>query len=150
MTVAFASMNILLADDDLDDQAMTVEALQKEDGTGSIACVDDGEQLMDYLHRRGQYSDAQLTRPELILLDLNMPRKGGYEVLAELKADPDMRTIPIVVLSTSNREQDVARSYELGASSFITKPSSFDDFVEDLRTLKEYWFGVVTLPGHGR
>ena len=102
---------------------------------------------MDYLHRRGKYADpSQAPRPGLILLDLNMPRKDGREALREIKADPDLRTIPVVVLTTSKAEEDIVRSYTFGASSFITKPVTFDGLVEVMKTLGRYWFHIVDLP----
>jgi CheY-like chemotaxis protein len=106
---------------------------------------------MDYLHRRGAFTDpASAPRPDLILLDLNMPRKDGREALHEIKADPALRRIPVVVLTTSKTEQDVLRSYDLGANSYITKPVTFDSLVEVVRTLGQYWFEIVELPGDGR
>jgi CheY-like chemotaxis protein len=102
---------------------------------------------MDYLYRRGGYSDpADSPRPGLILLDLNMPRKDGRQALEEIKADPNLRTIPVLVLSTSKDEEDILRSYELGACSFITKPVSFEGLVELVRSLNDYWLKLVTLP----
>jgi CheY-like chemotaxis protein len=102
---------------------------------------------MDYLHRRGRYVAAQSSpRPGLILLDLNMPKKDGREALTEIKADPDLRHIPIVVLTTSRVEEDISHSYDLGVNSFIVKPSTFESLVEVVKSLAKYWFEIVELP----
>lgn len=135
---------ILMADDDADDRMLTKEALEESRVLNDLRFVEDGEELMDYLKKRGPYADAQ--RPGLILLDLNMPKKDGREALKEIKADPDLRRIPIVVMTTSKAEEDVFRSYDLGASSFITKPVTFDRLVELMRTLGQYWVEFVELP----
>jgi CheY-like chemotaxis protein len=109
--------------------------------------VADGEELMDYLHRRGRYADpASSPEPSLILLDLNMPRKDGREALMEIKSDARLKSIPVVILTTSKAEEDVRRLYELGANSFITKPATFQGLAEMLRTLSQYWFETVKLP----
>lgn len=133
-----------MADDDADDRMLTKEALEESRVLNDLRFVEDGEELMDYLKKRGPYADAQ--RPGLILLDLNMPKKDGREALKEIKADPDLRRIPIVVMTTSKAEEDVFRSYDLGASSFITKPVTFDRLVELMRTLGQYWVEFVELP----
>jgi CheY-like chemotaxis protein len=116
-----------------------------------MRCVVDGQDLMDYLRRRGRYADPAVDapRPGIILLDLNMPKKDGREALAEIKADPSLRQIPVVVLTTSNDEQDVLRSYDLGVNSFITKPVTFAGLVEALSTWSRYWFELVELPPYG-
>ncbi len=101
---------------------------------------------MDYLYRRGKYNEASAPRPGVILLDLNMPRKDGREALREIKADPDLRRIPVVVLTTSKAEEDILRTYDLGVNSFIVKPVTFADLVEVMRTLGRYWFEIVELP----
>jgi CheY-like chemotaxis protein len=112
-----------------------------------MRCVENGEELMDYLHRRGAFADpARSPRPGLILLDLNMPRKDGREALAEIKSDPALRQIPVVVLTTSKAEEDIYRTYDLGVNSFITKPVTFDGLVNVMRTLGTYWFEIVELP----
>lgn len=141
------SIAILMADDDADDRAMTKEALEESRFANPIYFVEDGEELMDFLYRRGRYAapDAAPT-PGLILLDLNMPRKDGREALAEIKADPKLRRIPIVVLTTSKAEEDIFRSYDLGASSFVLKPVTFEGLVQVARTLGSYWFELVALP----
>ncbi|MDQ3959432.1 MAG: response regulator, partial [Pseudomonadota bacterium] len=109
--------------------------------------VTNGEELMDYLYRRGRYADmATSPRPGLILLDLNMPKKDGREALQEIKADPNLRRIPVVILTTSEAEEDVYRSYDLGANSFITKPVTFESLVELMRVMGRYWIELVELP----
>ena len=140
-------ITILLADDDEEDVEMTREALLRGRLGNEIRSVIDGEQAMDYLLRRGAFSDpAASPAPGLILLDLNMPKKDGREVLAEMKAHPDLRKIPVVVLTTSHAEEDVFRSYDLGVSSFITKPVTFDGLVDAMSVLSTYWFEIVELP----
>lgn len=141
------SITILMADDDEDDRLMTKEAFEEARLANELRFVEDGEELMDYLYRRGEYTDAATSpRPGLILLDLNMPRKDGREALKEIKADPDLKQIPIVVLTTSKAEEDIYRSYDLGVNSFITKPVSFEGMVYVITTLAQYWFQIVRLP----
>jgi CheY-like chemotaxis protein len=140
-------ISILMAEDDSDDRMLTQEAWEENRLASRLDFVRDGEELMDYLYRRDRY--AGLTRvplPGLILLDLNMPKKDGREALKEIKADPNLRRIPIVVLTTSKAEEDILRSYDLGVSSFITKPVTFESLVEVIRTLAMYWFEIVELP----
>lgn len=138
---------ILLADDDEDDRILTADALRVSKLANDLRTVSDGEELMDYLHHRGEYAPpASSPRPGLVLLDLNMPRKDGREALREMKADPGLRSIPVLVLTTSKAEEDIERTYNLGANSFIVKPVTFDDFVEAMRVATEYWFQVVQLP----
>jgi len=135
---------ILMADDDADDRMLAKEALEESRVLNDLRFVENGEELMDYLYRRGVYADAE--RPGLILLDLNMPKKDGREALKEIKADANLRRIPIVVMTTSKAEEDIYRSYDLGASSFITKPVTFERLVELMRTLGQYWVEIVELP----
>lgn len=138
---------ILMADDDADDRMLTKDALQESRVLNDLRFVEDGEELMDYLMRRGQYSDPETSpRPGLILLDLNMPKKDGREALKEIKTDANLRRIPIVVMTTSKAEEDIFRSYDFGASSFITKPVTFDRLVDLMRTLGQYWVEFVELP----
>ena len=137
-------ITILLADDDEDDRRFTRDALARNRMLNDFRTVEDGEQLMDYLHRRGPYAGAP--RPGLILLDLNMPKKDGREALEEIKQDAELRSIPVVVLTTSQQEIDILSSYELGANSFITKPVGFDGLVSCLQKLGQYWLQIVTLP----
>lgn len=138
---------ILMADDDDDDRFFTQEALAENRVVNDLYFVEDGEDLMDYLYQRGNYSEPGLApRPTLILLDLNMPRKDGREALKEIKTDPNLRSIPVVVLTTSKAEEDILKTYDLGASSFITKPVDFQSMVHIMKTLGEYWFEIVHLP----
>ncbi len=141
---------ILMADDDPDDCLLVREALRGDHPVNALRFVHDGEELLDYLHQRGQYSQATAApRPSLILLDLNMPRKDGREALAEIKADPGLQRIPIVVLTTSRAEEDILLTYDLGANSFIIKPVTFVGLMEVMRALKNYWFEIVELPPDG-
>jgi CheY-like chemotaxis protein len=140
-------ITIVLADDDPDDRKLTQDAFAENRLANQLHCVEDGEELMDYLHRRGKFEkfrDEPL--PGLILLDLNMPRKDGREALKEIKADHNLRRIPIVVLTTSKAEEDIVRSYDLGVNSYVTKPVTFKSLVELIKVLGQYWFEVVELP----
>jgi CheY-like chemotaxis protein len=140
-------VTILMAEDDPDDRLMAREAFEESRLANSLYFVHDGLELMDYLQRRGAYADAQRSpRPGVILLDLNMPRKDGREALREIKADSDLRRIPIVILTTSKAEEDILRSYDLGANSFITKPVTFESLANVVRTISSYWFEIVELP----
>jgi CheY-like chemotaxis protein len=141
-------ITILMADDDEEDWDLTREALQDERLAGAMKFVHDGQELVDYLKRRGPYAgpSADAPRPGVILLDLNMPKKDGREALAEIKADESLRRIPIVVLSTSDDEEDVLTAYDLGASSFITKPATFAGLVEVMAGWRRYWLETVDLP----
>jgi CheY-like chemotaxis protein len=145
-------VTILLADDDEEDRELTRDALQDARLANEMKFVVDGQDLMDYLKREGDYADPSVDapRPGIILLDLNMPKKDGREALAEIKADESLRRIPVVVLTTSKDEEDVFRTYDLGVSSFITKPVTFAGLVDVMRTWTRYWFEIVELPnGHG-
>ncbi len=138
---------ILIAEDDEEDRMLAREALAESRLANDIYFVQDGEELMDYLYRRGPYADpARAPWPGLILLDLNMPKKSGREALEEIKADPELRKIPVVILTTSKTEADIYRSYDLGANSYIVKPVSFPGLVEVMMTLEKYWFEIVELP----
>lgn len=141
------SITILIADDDPEDRMLMEDAFLESRLLNDLRFVEDGEQLMDYLHRRGRYTNPEISpRPGIILLDLNMPKKDGREALSEIKSDPNLRQIPVVVLTTSRAEEDVIRSYELGVNSFISKPVTFSAMVELLKTLRTYWFEMVELP----
>lgn len=141
-------ITILIADDDPEDRMLAEDALEEARLANDIRFVQDGEELIDYLKRLGYYADPEKSpRPGMILLDLNMPRKDGREALIEIKADPELRTIPIIILSTSDADEDILRSYNLGAASFITKPVTFDGLVKVMLALKMYWFEIVALPG---
>lgn len=138
---------ILMADDDDDDRLLARDALSESRVPGDLHFVQNGEELLDYLFRRGRYDQAaNAPRPGLILLDLNMPLKDGREALREIKADPDLRRIPVVVLTTSKADTDVGAIYELGANSFISKPFQFDALVSVMKVLGQYWFDTVQLP----
>ena len=147
MDKARKTVTILMADDDLEDQMLVRNAWQKSRLSNDLRFVDDGEQLMDYLYRRGAYADPNNSpRPGVILLDLNMPKRDGYEALEEIKNDPDLRRIPVVVLTTSKAEEDIICSYNLGVGGFITKPVTFKGLVEAIKALRRYWFEIVELP----
>jgi len=138
---------ILLADDDEEDRMLAADALEESRVVNDLRFVEDGDELLDYLYRRGRYSEPDAApSPGLILLDLNMPRKDGREALREIKADPDLRRIPIIVLTTSKAEEDIYRTYDLGANSFITKPVSFEGLVAVMRDIGRYWIEIVELP----
>jgi len=140
-------ITILLADDDPDDRQLTQDAFAENRLANLLHCVEDGEELLDYLNRRGKYERLRgEALPGLILLDLNMPRKDGREALKEIKADPELRRIPIVVLTTSKAEEDIVRTYDLGVNSYVTKPVTFKSLVELIKILGRYWFEVVELP----
>ena len=143
-------VEILMADDDPDDRLLAERALHEYRLKNGIRFVEDGEELMDYLYRRGKYSaPGAAPTPGLILLDLNMPRKDGREALAEIKRDPVLHKIPVVILTTSKAEEDIVRAYDLGVNSYITKPVSFQGLAEVMKTLSIYWFEIVKLPnGH--
>jgi CheY-like chemotaxis protein len=141
------SIIILVADDDEEDRMLVREALEESRLANNLKFVVDGEELMTYLRNQGQYADkTRYPTPGLILLDLNMPRKDGREAVKEIKADPDLRIIPIVVLTTSKAEEDIIKTYDLGVSSFITKPVTFSSLVEIMKVLGKYWFEIVELP----
>ena len=139
-------MNILIADDDPDDRLMASEALNQSWPPCHVNCVEDGEELLDYLYNKGAYQNSQHPMPDLVLLDLNMPRKNGVEALKEIKSDPTFRQLPIVVLSTSREEEDIYRTYDLGVNSFITKPVTYEALLNTMKILGKYWFEVVQLP----
>jgi CheY-like chemotaxis protein len=140
-------ITILMADDDADDRMMTGKALELSRGGRDLRFVGDGDELMDYLTRRHKYADPLTSpRPGIILLDLNMPKKGGHAALEEIKTNPKIRGIPIVVLTTSNVEEDIQLSYDRGASSFITKPNTYQGLVEAMKCFDEYWSEIATLP----
>jgi CheY-like chemotaxis protein len=146
MSEAGAAVTILVAEDDPDDRVLMRDALVENRLADHLHFVEDGEELMDYLNRRGRYADHVSPLPRLILLDLNMPRKDGREVLQEIGADPDFRGIPVIVLTTSEAEEDIERSYELGANAYMTKPGSFGALVELTRVLGRHWLETAALP----
>jgi CheY-like chemotaxis protein len=138
---------ILVADDDAEDRMLIKEALEESRLKNKMEFVENGEELIDYLHNRGKFTDKEkYPLPGLILLDLNMPKKDGREALKEIKADDHLKVIPVVVLTTSKAEEDILRTYDLGVSSFISKPVTFASLVEVMKTLTKYWFEIVELP----
>ena len=137
---------VLMADDDEDDRLLARDAFQECQVDVDLRFVEDGQELLDYLHGHGPWANAP--KPSLILLDLNMPRKDGREALAAIKGNPALRRIPVVVISTSKAEEDVLRSYDLGVSSFVSKPVTYESLLELVRTLTHYWFHTVRLPDH--
>lgn len=140
-------ITILMAEDDADDRLMTKEAFEESRLNNDLRFVCDGVELMDYLHRRGKYSDPETSpRPGLILLDLNMPKKDGREALRDIKADPQLKNIRVVVLTTSKAEEDIFRTYDLGAASYITKPVTFAALADIVKTMGKYWLEIVELP----
>lgn len=147
MTAPKKTLIILMADDDADDRLLALDAMAESRVLNELHFVEDGVRLLNYLRGNGEYSDRKLyPMPGLILLDLNMPKMDGREALAELKADPKLRRIPVVILTTSKAEEDMVKGYDLGAASYITKPVTFDALVELMRTLGKYWVEFVELP----
>ncbi|HEV7921361.1 MAG TPA: response regulator [Thermoanaerobaculia bacterium] len=147
MPDAARPITILLADDDEEDRMLTSDALAESRVVNDLRFVEDGQELLDYLYRRGKFSAPHAApTPGLILLDLNMPRMDGREALREIKADPELRRIPIIVLTTSKAEEDIYRTYDLGANSFISKPVQFTSLVEVMKEIKRYWIEIVELP----
>ncbi len=141
---------ILMADDDPDDRQLTREAFEENHLANELRFVEDGEELLDYLYHRGKFTDPQLApRPSILLLDLNMPKKDGREALREIKADPQFRALRVVIMTTSKAEEDVASSYDLSATSYITKPVTFEQLVEVVRAFGKYWLEIVELPANG-
>ncbi len=137
-------VDVLLVEDDPGDVLMTREAFEYHKLRNTLHVVTDGEQALDFLHQRGDYTGAR--RPGLILLDLNLPRRDGREVLAEIKADARLRTIPVVVLTTSEAEEDILRSYSLYANAYVSKPVDFDRFIEVIRQIDDFFITLVKLP----
>jgi CheY-like chemotaxis protein len=139
-------VTLLCAEDDADYRLLTSRALKASRLANDLRFVEDGEELMDYLYRRGRFAEpGAAPRPGLILLDLNLPKKDGREALEEIKRDPDLRRIPVVILTTSNAEEDVLRTYTLGASSYIRKPVNMTSLVDIMSTIGHYWFEIVEL-----
>lgn len=144
------AVTILMADDDPDDRMLTREAFEESQLLNEFETVEDGEELLDYLFSRGKYSnEAARPKPSLILLDLNMPRKDGRQALKEIKSSPELRRIPVIVMTTSKAEEDIIRTYDLGVNSFIVKPVTFEGMVDVLKTLGKYWFEIVELSPDG-
>ena len=140
-------VTILMADDDEDDRLLALDALKEGRVLNNLYCVEDGIELLEHLRREGKFADpATSPRPSLILLDLNMPRMDGREALQHIKADPNLRSIPVVILTTSKEEEDMIRGYDLGAASYITKPVNFEGLVDLMRAIGRYWIEFVELP----
>ena len=139
-------IEILLIEDDPGDVELTTESLEDSKLKINMNVVDDGVKALDYLHHQGEYVDA--TKPDLIFLDLNMPKKDGREVLSEIKHDEDLKTIPVVVLTTSEAEEDVYKSYGLGANCYVTKPVGLDQFTKVIHSIEHFWFTIVKLPSN--
>lgn len=147
MTTNKSHITIVMADDDDDDYLLTKKALKESKLLNKLHRVKDGEELIEYLRHEGTYKDQEeYERPGIILLDLNMPRKDGREALKEIKSDPKLSSIPVVVFTTSKAEEDVYKTYQLGVNSFITKPVTFDNLIKVMQTLGTYWLEIVELP----
>ncbi len=144
MNKTIKPIEILLVEDSPTDVLIAHEALAEAKLLNEIHVAEDGVQAMDFLHKRGKFKDAP--SPDLILLDLNLPRKNGREVLAEIKADDRLKHIPVVILTTSNAEEDILKSYNLHANCYVVKPVEFDSFVKAIQSIQHFWFSVVTLP----
>jgi chemotaxis family two-component system response regulator Rcp1 len=136
--------SILLVEDNPGDVRLTIEALEENKFYVDLDVAKDGEEALGFLRQQGQYADAR--RPNLILLDLNLPRKDGREVLTEIKSDPDLQRIPVVILTTSQAEEDVLRTYNLHANCYVTKPVDLDQFIKVVKSIEEFWFTIVRLP----
>lgn len=148
--VAPHPITILVAEDDLDDRLLLSEAFREIRVANVVRFVDDGIELLNYLRRLGKYADLdEFPVPDLVLLDLNMPRRNGREALGDIKADALLRRVPVVVLTTSKAEEDIVRSYDIGAAGYITKPVTFVGLLEAVRGLAEYWVQIVKLPDNG-
>ncbi len=138
------SIEILLVEDSPGDVRLTKEALKDSRITNNLHVVSDGEQALDYLFRRNEYANEPT--PDLILLDLNLPRKNGMEVLKEIKSNPATALIPVVMLTTSNSELDILKSYQLHVNSYVTKPVSYESFLQVIRSIEDFWLNIVKLP----
>ncbi|KIF71380.1 chemotaxis protein CheY [Streptomyces sp. AcH 505] len=145
MTTRMQSIEVLLVEDDAGDELMTREAFEDNKIRNTLHVVRDGEEALDFLYRRGDHTDA--VRPDLILLDLNLPRYDGRQVLEKIKTDPELALIPVVVLTTSSAEEDILRSYKLHANAYVTKPVDLDQFIAAVRQIDEFFVTVVRLPG---
>ncbi|MEX2174334.1 MAG: response regulator [Pirellulaceae bacterium] len=147
MTHPARAITILMADDDADDRQMTLEAFEESRVANDLRFVENGVELMDYLCHRNRFADPEAApRPGLILLDLNMPKMDGREALREIKANPQFKNIRVVVMTTSKAEEDILRTYDLGAESYVTKPVTFAALVDVVKTMGKYWLEIVELP----
>ncbi|MBU0622397.1 MAG: response regulator [Gammaproteobacteria bacterium] len=138
--------DFLLVEDNPGDVRLTQEALKSHKVQNNLHVVTDGEEAMAFLHKQGKYKDAP--RPDIILLDLNLPKKDGREVLAEIKSDPALKTIPVVIITSSEAEQDVIKSYNLNANCYVTKPVNLDQFIKVVQSINDFWLTIVKLPGN--
>jgi CheY-like chemotaxis protein len=138
------SFSVLLVEDNPGDVRLTIEALEENKFHVDLDVVKDGIEALEFLRQQGQYAEAR--RPDLILLDLNLPRKDGREVLAEIKSDPDLQRIPVVILTTSQAEEDILKTYNLHANCYVTKPVDLDQFIKVVKSIEEFWFTIVRLP----
>ena len=140
------TMIILIADDDADDRMFLEQAMRQNGYSQGIQFVNDGEELMDYLYRKGEFNSQNAPWPSMLILDLNMPRKNGFQALLEIKENPKLRRLPVIVMTTSSAEEDVLKTYNLGVNSFVTKPFNYNRLVEIVGTLKAYWMDMAKLP----
>jgi len=140
--------DFLLVEDNPGDVRLTQEALKNHKVQNNLHVVTDGEEAMDFLRRQGKHKNAP--RPDIVLLDLNLPRKDGREVLAEIKSDPDLKAIPVVIITSSEAEQDIIKSYNLNANCYVTKPVDLDQFIKVVQSVKDFWLTIVKLPGAPR
>ena len=148
-TTAFKQkISILMADDDADDRLLTQSAFEENQISNPMHFVENGQELMDFLQRKGKYNTHTQPLPSLILLDLNMPKMDGREALREIKADPNLKKIPVLVLTTSKSEKDIVESYSLGASCFISKPANFEQLLEVVKNIGRFWLETASIPGH--
>lgn len=145
MTLEGRPADFLLVEDNPGDVRLTQEALKSHKVQNNLHVVTDGEQAMAFLRRQGKYADAP--RPDIILLDLNLPKKDGREVLAEIKSDSSLKTIPVVIITSSEAEQDVIKSYNLNANCYVTKPVNLDQFIKVVQSINDFWLTIVKLPG---
>lgn len=137
---------ILLVEDDPNDVELTLSALRRDGDLGEVAVVRDGQEALDYLFRRGDYASRASSNPPVVLLDLKLPKVGGIEVLERVKADPSLKTVPVVVLTSSREEGDLLRSYDLGTNAYVVKPVDFQDFIEAVRQVGRFWTAINQAP----
>ncbi len=146
-TVTRNRQPILLVEDSPEDREITIRAFKKAGVANDIFCCESGEEALDFLHRRGAYADpVRSPRPGIILLDLNMPGTDGREVLQDIKSEPGLKKIPVIIMTTSRDDRDIESCYEMGANSYVEKPVDIQSFVEAITRLKDYWFEIVVLP----
>ena len=138
------TVEILLVDDNIGDVVLAKEALKGANFTNRVSTVSDGIEALDFLHRKGKYADTR--RPDFILLDINMPRKNGHEVLAEIRRDKGLKSLPVIILTSSEAEDDISRAYELGANCFVTKPADLDEMVQVVQAIDYFWTAIAKLP----